>query len=89
MTRAPRSAHITGELGRPLSSSERSLASRRIGNGGAFIRTVEGRRVKRCAGCKLDKPLDAFSLGTGPGGLHRHCRACCREWRIAHQERQP
>lgn len=55
--------------------------SSRVGNGGAFIRTVEGVKVKRCAGCKVDHPLAAFSQGTGPGGLHRHCREYQKQWR--------
>lgn len=51
-------------------------------NGIAFIRTLPGgQKVKRCAGCEVDKPLAAFSLGTGPGGLHRHCRDCCKAYR--------
>lgn len=38
--------------------------------------------VKRCAGCKQNQPLAAFTKGTGPGGLHRHCRECCKAWRL-------
>jgi hypothetical protein len=52
----------------------------RIERGGAFVKISknggEG-RVKRCARCHVDKPLPAFTKGTGPGGLHRHCRECC------------
>lgn len=59
----------------------------RIGNGGAMIRTVEGVKVKRCAGCKVDHPLNAYSQGTGPGGLHRHCRIYQAEWRRRRQAR--
>jgi hypothetical protein len=60
----------------------------RIANGGAFVRiSPEGGagRVKRCAGCQRDKPLAAFTKGSGPGGLHRHCRDCCRAWRRMHK----
>lgn len=49
-----------------------------------LIRTVEGRKVKRCSGCKQDRELDAFHKGTGPGGLSRHCRECHKTWRKAH-----
>jgi hypothetical protein len=37
--------------------------------------------VKRCAGCKVDHPLEAFTQGTGPGGLHRYCRDYLKAWR--------
>jgi PRTRC genetic system protein C len=48
----------------------------------ALIRTLAGgKKVKRCAGCKQDKELSAFARGTGPGGLHRHCRECCKAYR--------
>jgi len=50
--------------------------------GAAFIRRLPGgKRIKRCAGCKQDKEISAFTLGSGPGGLHRHCRECCRAHR--------
>ncbi|TAK45232.1 MAG: hypothetical protein EPO27_10455 [Betaproteobacteria bacterium] len=42
------------------------------------IQIVEGRRVKRCSGCKILKPVEAFNQGSGPGGYHRHCRDCCK-----------
>lgn len=50
-------------------------------NGAGDIRVVGGKRVKRCAGCKVDQELARFSAGCGPGGYHRHCRACCAAWR--------
>lgn len=40
-----------------------------------------GVAVKRCSGCKEQLPLDRFNKGSGPGGLHRHCRACQVAWR--------
>jgi len=45
----------------------------------------DGVRVKRCSGCQVEKPLTDFTKGTGPGGYHRHCRACCK----AYRNRQP
>lgn len=61
---------------------------KRIGNGGALIHTVEGVKVKRCAGCKVDHVLQAFNQGTGPGGLHRHCRVYLKAWRQRAQQRK-
>lgn len=61
----------------------------RVGNGGAFIRTLPGgQKVKRCAGCKVDHDVSAFSQGTGPGGLHRHCREYQKRWREQRKERR-
>lgn len=62
---------------------------RRIGNGGAMIRTLPGgQKVKRCAGCKVDHDLAAFTQGTGPGGLHRHCRVYQKAWRARAAQRK-
>ena len=61
----------------------------RVGNGGAFIRTLPGgEKVKRCAGCKVDHPLSAYTQGTGPGGLSRHCREYQRTWRKRRAEQR-
>lgn len=60
----------------------------RVKNGGAFVRTVNGVKVKRCAGCKVDHPLDAFTKGTGPGGLNRHCRAYHAAWRARRKQQR-
>jgi hypothetical protein len=46
-------------------------------NACGLIRWHEGRRIKACSGCRQDLPLDRFTAGSGPGGLHRHCKACC------------
>jgi hypothetical protein len=48
------------------------------------VRELEGgAKVKRCTGCKTDRPLEQFSRGTGPGGLHRYCRNCVRAYHAA------
>lgn len=45
------------------------------------VRTLPGgAKVKRCTGCKTDRALEAFSRGSGPGGLHRYCRNCVRAY---------
>ena len=53
-------------------------------NSSCLIRTVAGKKVKRCSGCKQDLDLEAFPRGTGPGGFSRHCRECHRTWRQKH-----
>lgn len=58
-----------------------SADKRRGPNGCAEIVTLPGgEKVKRCAGCREAQPLDMFVKGSGPGGLHRHCRTCTRQW---------
>lgn len=54
----------------------------RASPGACLIVTRAGVRVKRCSGCKVEQPLEAFTKGTGPGGYHRHCRACCKDYRV-------
>lgn len=64
------------------------MTRERVKNGGGMVRTLPGgQKVKRCSGCKVDHPLAAFAKGSGPGGLHRHCREYQREWRKRHKAR--
>jgi hypothetical protein len=77
---APPEVQLASRLGEGRLVVRAAAVSGR-GLGVAAIRRVDGLYVKRCAGCKTDKPLGAFSKGTGPGGLHRHCRDCCRQYR--------
>ncbi len=54
-------------------------------NDSALIHTLPGgRKVKRCSGCKELLELQLFSLGSGPGGYHRHCKQCQKAWRAKH-----
>ena len=39
------------------------------------------RQGERCSGCKATLPLESFCKGTGPGGLHRHCKQCHKDAR--------
>ena len=56
--------------------------------GSCLVTLLNGLRVKRCSGCRQQKPLDAFTLGSGPGGYHRHCRDCCKAYREKKREQQ-
>lgn len=42
------------------------------------IFTRDGVKVKRCSGCEATLPVAAFCKGSGPGGLHRHCKQCLK-----------
>lgn len=54
----------------------------RVPNRAAFVRMLPGgQQVKRCAGCQEDHDVAAFPKGTGPGDLHRYCRAYQKTWR--------
>lgn len=55
--------------------------SKRCPNGEAGVRTIGGEQVKWCTGCKCDHNVAAFNKGSGPSGLHRHCRDWQARWR--------
>lgn len=59
----------------------RAVGTKGLRDGCALVRTVDGHKVKRCAGCQTDRALSLFTHGSGPGGLHRHCRDCQRAYR--------
>lgn len=65
-----------------------SVDKRRGPDGCAAIVTAPGgKRVKRCAGCREVLEVGAFTKGSGPGGLHRHCRICVQQWRAKRVKR--
>lgn len=79
--RAPAPASTPAPVVKPLPPL-RTASAPRVPMRGAFVRMLPGgQQVKRCAGCQEDHDVAAFPKGTGPGDLHRYCRAYQKTWR--------